>query len=261
MAGKHQIKAKPWKHRGFLVLLVLILLTTGGIGVAAAKYIQNSTGKMLLKAPEFYFTSEYLTADNSKFELNTDTTQLEFYLRNSADNLRYSEVDISYTLSLEKSVPEASGQLSQTGGTLPAGSVKSQKIILSDMAPGVTYTVTATGEAGYSQTISATFKVGENDENLYKNLSESSDGYLLLTVWSHNISGDLSVTFPTHLIPDNTNPGMESVFNKDTNKDAAFTVVDFGKYSSQTYRFFGSATVDQFNVEIGNHRAAPSILP
>lgn len=265
MAGKYLKKRTPRKHRGLLILLILLLLTSGGIETTMAKYIQKSTGKILVEAPEFYFTSAYLTADNPTYELNADTTQVEFTLRNSADELRYSDVDIHYAVALKKSPENASGKLTVPSDSLLGGSVQSTPdIILSEMAPGVTYTVTATGTVAgttdYSQTISATFTVADNDKNLYMNVAESSGGYYLLTVWSRNISGTLSITFPAGLVPDNTNSDMASVFNKDTG-DNSFTVANFGTYSSQTYRFFGTPTTGQFAVSIGKHQATAKALP
>jgi hypothetical protein len=241
MAGKYQ--KNRIQHKGSLrvcLLLVLILLASGGIGTTVAKYIHSTDGKMLVKAPEFYFTSDLLTEDgNVSYMLNSNTTQVQFLLRSTADELRNSDMKIGYTVSLEK--PEdASGYLDITEGEL-TGTEKTKTVTLRDVQPGVTYTVTAIGEAGYTQELSATFRVADKDQNVYKNLTQSPDGYLLLTVWTHNVEGDLTISIPAGLIPDNTNPEMSEVYNVEDPTKNSFTS-SFEKYTSKTYRFFGTTT-------------------
>ena len=154
MAGKYQ--KNRIQHKGSLrvcLLLVLILLASGGIGTTVAKYIHSTDGKMLVKAPEFYFTSDLLTEDgNVSYMLNSNTTQVQFLLRSTADELRNSDMKIGYTVSLEKP-QDASGYLDITEGEL-TGTEKTKTVTLRDVQPGVTYTVTAIGEAGYTQELS-----------------------------------------------------------------------------------------------------------
>lgn len=72
MTGKY-LKKRRRKKRILPVwlLLLLVLLTTGGIGTAVAKFIQSSTGQTLVKAPEFYFTSDLLSTENPHYVLNS----------------------------------------------------------------------------------------------------------------------------------------------------------------------------------------------
>ena len=264
MAGKY-LKKKTHR-KGILrvcLVLVLILLASGGIGTAVAKYIQSTGGKIMMKAPEFYFTSDLLTEDgNVSYMLNSNTTQVQFLLRSTADELRNSDMKIGYTVSLEKP-QDAGGYLDITEGEL-TGTEKTKTVTLRDVQPGVTYTVTAIGEAGYTQELSATFRVADKDQNVYKNLTQSPDGYLLLTVWTHNVAGTLNISFPECLVPDNTNPDMESVFNRDPSRASSFTS-DFTKYSSKTYRFFGTAEAKDFlvtgTIDGSIYTAAETALP
>lgn len=267
MAGKYLKKKAPRKGGTLRVwlLLALVLLTSGGIGTTVAKYIQSTGGKILMKAPEFYFTSNYLTAEgDASYMLNSGTTEVEFTLSNMADELRFSDVEIGYNITLAKSVADAAGELSSYGGTFAGDSGKTAAVVLKNLVPGVTYTVTATGNAGYSQTLSGSFTVADKDQNVYKNVMTSPDGYLLLTVWTHNVAGTMNVSFPAGLVPDNTNADMGSVFNIDGSTDSSFAST-FEKYSSQTYRFFGSASAGSFDVTGTingiTYTAAESALP
>ena len=252
MAGKYQ--KNRIQHKGSLrvcLLLVLILLASGGIGTTVAKYIHSTDGKMLVKAPEFYFTSDLLTGDGkASYMLNSNVTEVAFKLSNAADDLRFSESDVVYEVSTTggklQCVP-SSTTTAEIAKKLPNGRVSEVTWRLSGLEPGIPYTVTAKGVAGYSQTLSATFQVADKDQNVYKNLTKSPDGYLLLTVWTHNVAGTLNISFPECLVPDNTNPDMESVFNRDPSGANSFTS-GFTKYSSKTYRFFGTAEAKDFSV-------------
>ena len=264
MAGKyHKKKTHRKGNLRVCLVLMLVMLVSGGIGTTVAKYIQSTGGKIMMKAPEFYFTSDLLTEDgNVSYMLNSNTTQVQFLLRSTGDELRNSDMKIGYTVSLEKP-QDASGYLDITEAEL-TGTEKTKTVTLRDMQPGVTYTVTAIGEAGYSQELSATFRVADKDQNVYKNLTQSPDGYLLLTVWTHNVAGTLNIRFPEGLVPDNTNPDMESVFNRDPSRASSFTS-DFTKYSSKTYRFFGTAEAKDFlvtgTIDGSIYTAAETALP
>lgn len=244
MTEKHMQKRqqKKWMILGGLLLALLI---AGGIGMVSAKYSQSGSDQKMVKAPEFYFTSDLLTADEyPNYVLNSSVQQVTFLLRNRADELRTSEVPIAYNVTVNGAELRS--------GTIAAGASDDVAVTLSNMEPGETYTVTATGEAGYTQTLKATFTVSNKDENVYKNLMVSQDGYLLLTVWTHNVEGELSVAFPDALIPDNTNTHMQTVYNKDAGGSSSFTAA-FGKYHSQTYRFFGTGgtyNADDFWVSV-----------
>ena len=119
MAGKYY--KKKTRRKGSLrvcLVLTLVLLASGGIGTAVAKYIQSTDGKIMMKAPEFYFTSDLLTEDGKvSYMLNSNTNQVQFLLCSMADELRNSDMKIGYTVSLEKP-QEASGYLDITEGEL-----------------------------------------------------------------------------------------------------------------------------------------------
>ena len=267
MAGKYQKKRQPKKRiLPVWLLLLLVLLTTGGIGTAVAKFIQSTTGQTLFKAPEFYFTSDLLSTENPHYVLNSAVDHVTFTLRNSADALRVSEVSIDYEVTVDNgaSVKHKPGITDTVAisKTLPKNQRTEVTYELSGLKPGITYTVTAKGAAGYNQTLQATFTVSDKDENVHKHLEVSRDGYMILTVWTHNVSGTLSVSFPDDLIPDNTNVDMGSVYNMD-GKTASFIVEKFGKYSSQTYRFFyngGTYSAQNFIVSISsNDKTYPAV--
>lgn len=253
------------KRNIIIIAVVLLLIMAGSV---FAKYIFNTGGRNLLSAKEFYFTSNLLTEDKAKYVLNSTSTEISFTLGNNADKLRYSQDDIQYSIAVE----------SKNGGSTPTlvyaddekvlkgGAVDTTSVTMKGLEMGKTYVVTATGQAGYKQTLKAEFEVSDKDENVYKYLDASNDKYVLLTVWIENITGNLKIEVnKTGLVPDNTDPALRNMYNyKDgvyevmTGNDAIDDTKNYlKKYSSYTYRFFVSEnkiySVDDFNVFIENN--------
>ncbi len=253
------------KRNIIIIAVVLLLIMAGSV---FAKYIFNTGGRNLLSAKEFYFTSNLLTEDKAKYVLNSTSTEISFTLENNADKLRYSQDDIQYSIAVE----------SKNGGSTPTlvyaddekvlkgGAVDTTSVTMKGLEMGKTYVVTATGQAGYKQTLKAEFEVSDKDENVYKYLDASNDKYVLLTVWTENITGNLKIEVnKTGLVPDNTDPALRNMYNY---KDGVYEVMAgndaiddtknyLKKYSSYTYRFFVSEnkiySVDDFNVFIENN--------
>ncbi|MBQ7035664.1 MAG: hypothetical protein IJN34_08010 [Clostridia bacterium] len=226
-----------------LIVLAAILLISVFGGVYA-KYIHGNSGSNLFGAKEFYFTSNLLKEDAAKYVLNSNAKEVSFTLGNHEDKLRFSRDTIQYEVSVEEkdrgTAPEI--QYSDAEKRLASGGVSETTVTLKNLEMGKTYLVTATGEAGYSKTLKAEFTVSDQAENVYKHLDTSNDAYLLLTVWTENVKGDLTVTAPANLVPDNTDPILETVTNYTGDSYTACTFTDnenFDQtYSSYTYRFF-----------------------
>ena len=175
------------------------------------------------------------------------------------DNLRCSQVDITYNISVTNKNGEAVPEIvdDNTEHKLLKGLISKATITLKNLVKGQTYIVTVTGEAGYKQVLSAEFTVSDNDENVYKHLDTSNSAFVLLTVWTDNAVGDLKVSTPSGLIPDNTNPILREVYNYSDTEYGAISFTDnknFDKtYSSYTYRFFvseGIFKIDDFKASI-----------
>jgi len=175
------------------VALSLCALMTG---MFVAKYLNERSSDNLVIAKNFYFTSNLL--DGKEHTLAPGSTSVTFTLGNHEDDLRYSEVDIDYTVTVQR-VQEATGSGGDTGtnntgasatgtndtgipengsvqdaagtpqnasvqnaeGKLTKGSVQDKEVTVSDLQPG-TYIITAVGKGGYS-TVSE-----EGDSNVGK---------------------------------------------------------------------------------------------
>ncbi len=251
---------KFFSQRKYIITGVLAVVLMAILGGVFAKYIHSNEGENLFDAKEFYFTSNLLKETKGEYVLNATSTSVTFTLENHIDKLRFSEDDITYTLSVtckEEQTPAPT--LSVSGGTLKGNELSSVTITLSELQKGNTYTVVATGEAGYEQTLTAEFRVSDQAENVYKHLDTSHSAYVLLTVWTENVAGALYVSCDkAGLIPDNTDPALREIYNY---KDGAYQAISFKdsanftkNYSSYTYRFFvdnpENYTIEDFIITI-----------
>ncbi len=256
------------KTRRLLILAsaVLLLAVLLAIGVTFAKYADNKSEKIPVSSKAFYFESDYLTEDNHKYTLNPGTTSVTFNLYNYENELRWSDVDCTYTANVE--TEDESFSLPNSTYTLTASEeAKSQEVTLTGLKNGYSYkvTVTATG-GGYQKTLSATFTVGTAD-GFYMNLSDKGS-YVVLTVWTENITGDVTISVPAGLIPDSTDPVLSSAKNYENSTYKNFNVADqssfISPYSSHSYRFFKTSNYDNstspFTVTMGEKTATSSSI-
>ncbi len=210
------------------VVLSLCLLT---VGMLVAKYLNEKKSNGLVTAKNFYFTSNLL--DGEEHKLAPGSTSFTFTLGNHEDDLRYSEVDIEYTVTVDNGATvDTNGT-----GTLAKGSVKDAEVTVSNLQPGTTYTVTAVGTGGYSKTLTATIAVPAKAAQLYQYQDSSSGEYTLLTVWNEgDEAGNVTVAYTG--IPDNTNSDMR---DWRTNESHSVTIEP---HQSKVFRFFsGTVTV------------------
>ena len=207
-----------------LLLLSVVLFVSATWG-SNAKYVHRSGGTGLVKAPEFYFTSDYLREEEIPYTLNPGTTSVTFQLRNY-DGLKVSELPVEYAVKVNAQ--------DLASGTISADTDSDISITLNGLVPGQEYKVEATGRNGYTKTLRAKFTVKSADENIYKHTEIYTD-YVILTVWTQGIEANASVTIPAGLIPDYTDSRL-------IGKSAGESFnVDLGKNESQSFRFFTTA--------------------
>ena len=249
-------KKKTTKKSLFTALLLLaLLLTAGGLAGVSAKYTAQKTETQPVESSAFYFTSDLLTEGGATYDLAENTTSVSFELRNWADELRWADTDIAYTVEVT-----GGATVSDSGsGTLTrsAGSKTSNTVTLSKLSAG-TYTVTATATAPYTATLKATFTIPAAATGLYYSVTDTADSpYATLTVWTDNYAGGATLTWPAGLVPDAT----QDVFaNSKTYSDGTYgggsVPITVAAYSSYTFRFLKTDpsqtyTNDQIKAERG----------
>ena len=225
----HYNKKKTNPRFIYLIILILALLAAATIGVVA-KYIQNNKEEFVSTATAFYFSSDLLKDDGATYELTPDTTKITFSLQNFEDEWRKSKSDIKYDVYMNDTKIVENGVLNESNP---------QKNVTIDVESGKTYTVRATATYPYAKELTATFTVRERDMNIYKKL-EDFGHYVILTVYTKDFSGKITISFPENLIPDKSDEKFEGTNNLVDGKYEASTVakpLQIDMYSSVTYRF------------------------
>lgn len=243
---KSLLSEKPFWIASVCVLLLTSLIISGAL---LAKYVHSNRSDIVAGSPNFYFNSDYLTenpiTNPTTYYLKSDTESITFTLTNYDDELRFSDDDVAFSLTVTclTDPADTTATLSQTAGDIATGAPNEVAITLSGIKSGYSYQVVALGSAGFRKTLNAVFTVQSDEQMLYKYL-ESENEYVILTVWTRDVEGSVNITFPEELIPDNTWPGMETI----QNAPKIFTV-NYGKYTSQNYRFFKKTLSDEFSAE------------
>lgn len=213
----------------FVLLLVLISTVIG-------KYQHQLDSDGYVRALEFYFTSDFL--DGKTHRLAPGSTEVSFTLGNHADELRYSEMDITYDVTVEPVGATTSESLTveQGSGTLVGNKKDDINVTIKGLKSG-SYTVTAVGKGGYSKTLKATIVVPAQSAQLYEYQEKVTGEYILLTVWNEgDEAGNVTISYTG--IPDNTNPNMTAWTTNGSQK------VTIAPHESKVFRFFtGEVTV------------------
>lgn len=217
----------------FAVCLVLFVFL---IGAVIGRYQRQLRSDNSVKAKEFYFTSNLL--DGGTHTLAPGSTEVTFTLGNHADELRFSEVDIAYTVTVTPA-DNVTVEYSNTAHKLLKGDKQDDTVTIKGLSPN-TYTVTATGEGRYSQTLTAKIVVLPTEGQVYYNEDNVPGEYILLTVWNEG-EQERSVTITYKGIPDNTNPNM---MNWNTGGETAQKEeVSIEPHESKVFRFFNATDI------------------
>lgn len=243
--GNRNFSKKQYTLAALVGSLALLVALTGA---AIGRYQHQFYSEGSVRAKEFYFTSNFL--DGETHTLGPGSTEVTFSLGNHADELRFSEVDIAYEVTVTPMEGTVANDLtveySNESKKLPCTGVQDHSVTIKELTPGK-YTVTATGTGGYQQTLTAVIEVLSQEPVVYMHLDTTHSEYVLLTVWAQGYTGDVTITPPTGMIPDNTDPVMRDAKTGQVFTDR--TSFQGDAYSSHVYRFFGSgATTANFTV-------------
>lgn len=204
---------------GFGLAAVLLVFN----GYTAAKYYETREveKRPVYAAQEFYFESDLLSETGSKYTLQSGVDTISFTLRNYADELRSSDCEISYEVTLSSSSEKKQG-------TIPAGK-NEVPLEFTNLEAG-TYTVTAKATAPYTAELKANFVV-QADERVGISVRDSKGSAdVLVTLKTVDFEGPVTLNWPDGLLPDNTDPLLSSATGDST-------VIDLEASSSYTFRF------------------------
>ncbi len=228
-------------YAGILLLLASVAVTSGVL----AKYADSrEQDPKKATAKSFYFESDLLTEDDHLYRINSGTESIEFTLYNYENDLRVSETECTYTVSVTTDDAEVTiNGVERKDATITVGAVKADTTVtLGGLDDGYEYKVTVVADGGYKKTLGAIFAIAPDKTGFFMNVNANDAQYVILTVWSENVSGNVTVSVPAGLIPDTTDPIMKNITNYTDGEYTAFEFTDSesfaAAYSSHAYRFF-----------------------
>lgn len=233
-----------------VAFLVLFCICIGGISMISAKYIkQTTTNNNAATAKEFYFESDLL--DGSTHEVTpTDngTATVKIRLKNYVDELRYSETEIKYEISVKETGSDTEAKnitVSNGSGTISTGAKNYADIELSKLEAGKSYTVTATTDNIYHKTLKGTIQVSKPDTEINASVHDETQ-YIEVTIWTNDYRGDVALNYSNSigLSPDNTDTKMKGKTIGDT------ITTSFKANQSHVFRFFKEDTSKNYDVKI-----------
>jgi len=214
MKGNKHLAPQKRKKTGMTRLYGLLILLAVGIaigGIYAKYYYEGEDGAGTVRARWFYFTSDRLSTVDSVTPIMTtgETASVTFELRNYKSDMEWTENDLTCTVTVAaegESVPDSANDELVVSydpkDSIDGGSKGSITVTVSGMKVGYTYQITATGKAGYVETLRASFQI-VNKQAVYKSLSIEGTR-VLLTVRTENVKGDAVLDIPAGLIPNKT---------------------------------------------------------
>ena len=119
----------------------------------------------------------------------------------------------------------------------------SVSISFDNLTPG-TYTVTATATKPYTKTLQARFTIVSTDYELSYSVSDAPNSpYLKVTVTTTDYSGDIVISWPEGVLPDNTDPLLK-------NADGQSCVISVKAQSEYTFQFFKTNPSNNYSNDI-----------
>lgn len=227
-----------------LVLMALITLC----GVTIAKYTaETDGGEGLYRAETFCFESDLLaepgdTGAYPSYSLQEGRDSIRVVLKNYPDELRYADMNITYEVILEKEGEEADRKT----GTLQALEDRGNEteVAFTNLEAG-RYTVRAEALKPYRVTLKGDFTVTAEDAGLTWSVSDGKNSAdLLVTVSTSAYGGEVELSWPEGVYPDNTDGLLESAAGNSCRVELA----SYGEYS---FRFFKAEPQSVYTKESG----------
>lgn len=243
MRGRMKRSVRKGKRlsAGMIGILLGLFVLAGGATVYG-KYIRQETGEPVYAGKSFYFESDLLSDSLTvpDYTMQEGEDEISFVLCNYEDQLRYSEVEIQYQVTLTDAegapVKDKAGKAVQDlTGTLANSDAEKKELVFSNLPEG-TYTVTATAETPYTKSLRGQFTLQDSDHSIHYSVSNSKGGPLVqMTVTSKDYEGKVRISWPEGAAPNSTDlklAEIESGYGKGT------CDVYFEKNSEYTFQFF-----------------------
>ncbi|MCD8363983.1 MAG: hypothetical protein LUC98_13690 [Lachnospiraceae bacterium] len=246
------------------VLTLALVLTWMLGGNLYAKYVRSQTEYGETDPAAFYFYSNLLTESGTASYIYPEGTEdISFTLYNYEDELRSSECDITYEVTLTGVTdPTVSLNLSDANVIDGNGTVVSTAILtgnqqsihtitFSGLAEG-TYIITAKATSPYIAELTAEFTLRETSDDIDVIVVDNGSGYANVKVTvTVNQGGDVIITWPSGVVPDTTDfifNGVSITYNTPGDTFSGGSAeIEFKDNASYTFNFLKQYTTSIYS--------------
>lgn len=175
-----------------LFIIAVVLVCTITLVATFGRYVVNTINNFFVRSKEFYFYSDKLSEESSYYQIDNwtgvDPYTITVNMNSRLNNIKVTTYDIDYDISYRAS-ENCSCQLSKEAGTILASSNSDYFNLTITPNTGLTtgdkvwVVITATSNAQYKKTLTATFVLTVGKENLSYEIKDSeASKYLELNI-------------------------------------------------------------------------------
>lgn len=255
--------------------VVLALLVCFAIGNVYGRYVQGANNTGTVSAKAFYFSSKFLDGTTYPIQPGEDI-EIDLNNFNIENTGLVSAVEIGYTVTITD-VTEAGTPKEVSSGTLAGNAAETDPVILDadetvkyQLKPGHLYKITAEGDGGYRQTLTANIQIGALSTNVYKYLVETGDPeHQLLMVSTENWIGNAAIELKEEkrgqgvMIDPNNGDGVKVIVTNVGYPQVTDTLNFQIPETSHTYDVVNpervALTADHFTVTVGGKTAVTKV--
>ncbi len=219
-----------WIVLGIVAAIIMVS------GYSLAKYAIKDTGDSVYIADTFYFSGDILKkapmgGSYPTYTLREGVTSISLDLTNYADELRTSEVDISYEVNIRGEETGGTVYSKTIQGTVGKNVAEKDEITVTDLESG-RYVITVSTEP-YKEVLGAILVIRAADKPLTYTVNDKKESAVLeVEVTTNDNTAPITITWPASLLPDNTDPKLAGVINTNT------CTVELPANSSYIFKFF-----------------------
>jgi hypothetical protein len=195
-----------------LFIIAVVLVCTLTFVATFGRYVVNTINNFFVRTKEFYFYSDKLSENSSYYQIDNwtgvDPYTITVNMNSRLNNIKVTTYDIDYDISYRAS-ENCSCQLSKEAGTILASSNSDYFNLTIIPNTGLTtgdkvwVVITATSNAQYKKTLTATFVLTVGKENLsYEIKDEAQSKYLELNITNTLSYYKVSEAFESYNVDD-----------------------------------------------------------
>ena len=195
-----------------LFIIAVVLVCTLTFVATFGRYVVNTINNFFVRSKEFYFYSDKLSEESSYYQIDNwtgvDPYTITVNMNSRLNNIKVTTYDIDYDISYRAS-ENCSCQLSKEAGTILASSNSDYFNLTITPNTGLTtgdkvwVVITATSNAQYKKTLTATFVLTVGKENLsYEIKDEAQSKYLELNITNTLSYYKVSEAFESYNVDD-----------------------------------------------------------